>query len=313
MAVKTVLVTGGAGFIGSNLCHELIARGYEVVALDNLSSGKETNISGLEGNKSFKFVKGDILDADLLSEEMNGVDAIFHEAAVPSVQRSIDNPHRTSQVNITGTLEVLIAAKNAGIKKVVHASSSSVYGDTLVLPKREDMTPNPKSIYAASKLTGEHYSMIFKDIYGMNNVCLRYFNVYGPKQDPMSDYAAVVPRFISQALDGLPLTVFGTGMQTRDFTYVKDVVQANLRALEPNVSGIFNIGSGARISIIELAGLVGRIIGKKSSLIHSEARAGDVKDSLADICKAKGEFGYQPQYDIESGLRETIEWFRKQG
>ncbi len=312
MSVKTVMVTGGAGFIGSNLCFELINRGYDVIALDNLSLGKEENISELKGNKSFRFIKGDILDADLLSDEMKGVEAVLHEAAIPSVQRSIEDPRRTSKVNIHGTLEVLIAARNAGIKKVVLASSSSVYGDTPVLPKREEMVPNPKSVYAVSKLTCEHYCTVFNSIHGMNNVCLRYFNVYGPRQNPDSEYAAVVPRFISQALSSSSLTIFGTGVQTRDFTYIKDIIDANLRALEPNSNGIFNIGSGVRISIKALAGLIGRIIGKDLDHVHSEARLGDVIDSLADIRKANRELGYRPQYDIESGLKDMIEWLRKQ-
>jgi UDP-glucose 4-epimerase len=311
MPAKTVMVTGGTGFIGSNLCHELVAKGYNVIALDDLSLNNGGNISDLVDNRLFRFVKGSVLDDRLLSEELKGVHAVFHEAAIPSVQRSIENPRRTNEVNVTGTLEVLIAAKNAGIKKVILASSSSVYGDTPTLPKREDMMLNPKSVYAASKLTCEQYSIVFNRIHGMSNVCLRYFNVYGPRQDPKSEYAAVVPRFISQALNDLPLTVHGTGMQTRDFTCVKDVAQANLLSLAPEASGIFNIGSGERISIFDLAGLISRILGKEIEMVHLDARAGDVIDSLADINKAAGKLGYGPQYRIEDGLRESIQWFRK--
>ena len=305
-------MTGGAGFIGSNLCHELVDKGNDVIALDDLSLSSERNISDLLGSRHFRFVKGSILDANLLSKEMKGVDAILHEAAIPSVQRSINDPRLTNMVNISGTLEVLIAAKNAGIKKVILASSSSVYGDTPTLPKREDMVANPKSIYAASKFTCEQYCMIFNRIYGMCNVGLRYFNVYGPTQDPNSEYAAVVPRFITMALSGRPLAVYGTGAQTRDFTYVKDVVQANSRALDPRVSGIFNVGSGTAISIKDLASLIGDIVGMEPALMYSEARAGDVNDSLADISKANREFGYQPQYNIKDGLKELVEWFGKQ-
>jgi len=238
---------------------------------------------------------------------------VIHHAAIASVQRSMEDPRTTNLVNANGTLEVLLAAKKMGISKVVFASSSAVYGDTPEQPKIEEMAPRPKSVYAVSKLTGEAYCQAFNELFDMRNVSLRYFNVYGPRQDPKSEYAAVIPRFIERALKGEEMTIFGDGRQSRDFIYVEDVVQANLKALESNCQGIFNIGSGRRTTVNELAHLIGKLLRREVRTVHLEAREGDVKDSLSDIGKASRAFGFAPKYDIEDGLRATIDWYARKG
>lgn len=297
-----IVITGGAGFIGSNLAEEL-SKDNEIIVLDDLFAGKLSNIRDLD----IKFVEGSITDLDLLQELFKDVEYVFHQAAIASVPRSINDPVASNNANINGTLNVLVAAKDSGVKKVICASSSSVYGDTPELPKREDMKPTPKSPYAITKLAGEYYSTVFSEVYGLKTVSLRYFNVYGPKQDPSSEYAAVIPKFIRKAQENKPPIIYGDGEQTRDFTFVKDVVNANILALERG-EGVFNIASGSRISINELADKIIAMHGKSLKPIHESPRPGDVKHSLADISKAEKELRYKPEYVLEEGLRETIEY-----
>jgi UDP-glucose 4-epimerase len=313
MKIIRVLVTGAAGFIGSNICDGLLERGYEVIALDSLPIGRSKNLEHLTTSKRFSFVEGSILESELLADAAKDAEVVIHHAAIASVQRSMEDPRTTNLVNANGTLEVLLAAKKMGISKVVFASSSAVYGDTPEQPKIEEMAPRPKSVYAVSKLTGEAYCQAFNELFDMRNVSLRYFNVYGPRQDPKSEYAAVIPRFIERALKGEEMTIFGDGRQSRDFIYVEDVVQANLKALESNCQGIFNIGSGRRTTVNELAHLIGKLLRREVRTVHLEAREGDVKDSLSDIGKASRAFGFAPKYDIEDGLRATIDWYARKG
>ena len=299
-----ILITGGAGFIGSNIAEEL-AKEHKVVIIDDLSTGMAENVENLD----VKLVRGSITDPDLLKENFRGVDYVFHQAALPSVQRSVEDPVRANEVNICGTLNVLVAARDAGVAKVMYASSASAYGNMPELPKREDMMPDPKSPYAVAKLTGEYYCRVFNEIYGLKTVALRYFNVYGPRQDPASDYAAVIPNFVNRIMAGKAPIIYGDGEQTRDFTFVRDVVQANVRAMESDATGVFNVAAGTRISVNDLAGMIIGIIGNRVECVYEEPRAGDVRDSLGDISKAHAGFGYVPRYGMEDGLRETIRWF----
>ena len=310
MKGKNVVVTGGAGFIGSNLVRTL-AKENEVIVLDDLSTGVLENIQDILDDQKVNLVEGSITDLDLLQKTFQNIDYVFHEAAIPSVPRSVKDPVKSNYANVNGTLNVLVAARDNGVKKVVYASSSSVYGDTPVLPKKEDMSPSPLSPYAVSKLASEYYCQVFTEVYGLPTVSLRYFNVYGPRQDPSSDYAAVVPRFISRVLNGESPIIFDDGNQTRDFTFVKDTVNANILAMEGKACGVFNIAGGKRISINELAQLVMRIVGKEVDVIHEDSRPGDIRDSLADISKAKEELGYEPRFDLPKGLEETLGWFQK--
>ena len=308
--MKRVVVTGGAGFIGSHLAEELVRRGYYVIILDDVSTGKIENIELLLKQGTVEFIQGSITDFPLLRKLFQGIDYVFHQAAIPSVARSIENPQVTHEVNVTGTLKVLLAARDNRVRKVIYASSSSVYGDTPTLPKSEDMVPNPQSPYAVTKLAGEFYCRVFQEVYGLPAVCLRYFNVYGPRQDPHSQYAAVIPSFIKRVSEKSPPIIFGDGEQTRDFTFVKDAVEANLLAAESNTTGIFNIGGGESISINQLARLTVKLIGNNIEPIYAEPRPGDIRHSLADISRAKG-FGYNPKYSLEEGLRETIRRFQR--
>lgn len=303
-----VVVTGGAGFIGSNLAEELIKK-HEVTVIDNLSTGKIDNLDTIIDK--INFINGSITDLQLLKEAFSNVDTVFHEAAIPSVQRSVDNPLASNEANVDGTLKVLIAAKECNVRKVVYASSSSAYGDTPVLPKREDMTPNPRSPYAVSKLTGEYYCRVFSDVYGLKTACLRYFNVYGPRQDPMSQYAAVIPRFITRILAHESPVIYGDGKQTRDFTFVKDVVKANILAMRGDSEGVFNIACAKRVSLNDLADKIMAITGINVDPIYEMARPGDVRDSLADISSAQAKLGYEPDFNLDSGLEGTIKWFQK--
>ena len=321
---ERVIITGGAGFIGSHLAEELSRRGYRAVVLDDLSTGKMENISHLLGPSmgsaqsplprwerskvrvnNVEFIHGSITDLSLLQKLFHGVDYVFHQAAIPSVPRSIENPQASHEANITGTLNVLLAAKDNGVKKVIYASSCAVYGDTPTLPKTEDMSPNPQSPYTVTKLAGEYYCQVFHQVYGLPTVCLRYFNVYGPRQDPSSQYAAVIPRFICQVLDNRPPIIFGDGKQTRDFVYIKDVVDVNILAAESDATGVYNIGRGERISINRLAELVIKLVGNSVEPVHREPRPGDIGHSLADISRAR-QFGYNPRHNLEEGLRETV-------
>lgn len=312
MAGKTqmkAVVTGGAGFIGSHIADELVKHNYLVTIIDNLSTGKMENIAHLDGK--IEFIEGSVTDLNLLSSVFQGADYIFHEAAIPSVPRSIKDPIASNEVNTTGTLKVLMAARDNKVKKVVYASSSSVYGDTPTLPKREDMILNPQSPYAVSKLAAEYYCLVFNKIYGLPTACLRYFNVFGPRQDPDSQYSAVIPRFIKAICAGQSPVIFGDGEQTRDFTYVKDVARANILAAESNAIGVFNIGGGKKVSLNYLTNLILKLGDREDfKPIYQTERAGDIKHSLADITRAKT-FGYAPTYGLEQGLKEILQGLRK--
>lgn len=306
--MKKLVVTGGAGFIGSHLAEELAKKGYYVTILDDLSTGKMENIEELLKHNNVEFIKGSVTNLPLLQEVFKDVRFVFHQAAIPSVPRSVDSPQSSHEVNITGTLDVLLSARDNHVSKVIYASSSSVYGDTRILPKREDMLPSPLSPYAVTKLAGEYYCHVFHQVYGLPTVCLRYFNVYGPRQDPNSQYAAVIPRFIKRIYEGNSPIIFGDGEQTRDFTFIKDAVEANILAAESDACGLFNISRGKGVTINRLAELVIELVGNKVEPIHEEPRPGDIRHSLADVSKAKA-FGYEPKYDLTVGLAETIRWF----
>jgi len=304
------LVTGGAGFIGSHLVEELVRRGERVRVLDNFATGRRENIAPWLAR--IELVEGDLCDLPAVRRAVDGVTYVLHQAAIPSVLRSVRDPLTSHAANATGTLNLLLAARDAGVRRVVYASSSSVYGDSPALPKREDMRPVPKSPYAASKLVGEHYCRAFSELFGLETVCLRYFNVFGPCQDPTSQYAAVVPLFITALLRGQPVTVHGDGRQSRDFTYVYNNVQANLLAAQaPGVSGgVFNIACGKRYTLLELLTVLSDIVGCQVVKTHTQPRPGDVKHSLADISLAETQLGYRVSVTFEEGLRRTVAWYR---
>ena len=306
-----MLITGGAGFIGSNIAHAALDKGHDVVVLDDMSTGRVENLSDIAGK--ITLVRASILDTKKLAAAMRGADYVLHQAALASVPRSVKDPAATNQTNVTGTLNVLLAAKDAGVKRVVYASSSSVYGNLETLPKREDMKPCPESPYAVSKLAAEQYAMSFYSVYGLETVALRYFNVYGPKQDPDSQYAAVMPIFIRVMLAGRRPVIFGDGNQTRDFTFVEDVVEANFRATEASgaAGGVFNIAFGKRITLNNLVEKINGITGKNIAPVHEAERPGDVRHSLADIGAARKVLGYSPSHSVDDGLAKTIEWYRK--
>ena len=308
---KNIIVTGGAGFIGSNLVKQLADTNH-VIVIDDLSTGHIKNIQNLITSKKIEFINGTITDLELLQKSFRNVDYIFHEAAIPSVPRSIKDPLKTNTVNAQGTLNVLLAARDNHVKKVIYASSSSVYGDTPTLPKKEDMTPNPLSPYAVSKLTAEYFCEIFTRIYGLPTVSLRYFNVYGPWQDPTSEYAAVVPKFITSVLNNKSPIIYGDGEQTRDFTFIKDVVSANILAAESTQTGIFNIAGGKRISIKNLALLIIKTGRNNVELLYQNPRDGDILHSLADVTRAENRFNFISQFSVTDGIEETIKWFQKQ-
>jgi UDP-glucose 4-epimerase len=323
MQGKRVVVTGGAGFIGSNLADMLIENGNSVTVLDNLSTGKLSNISNLIKSKKIKFIKGDICNLGTVKKAFNGAEYVFHLAADISVPGSVENPAKTNKINIEGILNVLLAARDASVKKVVFSSSAAVYGNNPALPKREDMTPEPESPYAISKITGEYYCAAFSKLYGLKTASLRYFNVYGPRQDPNSQYAAAVPKFIDCALSGKPITIFGDGEQTRDFIFVKDVARANILAAESEATGTFNIAGGKSITINALAQEITKIAGNlsitptflrkiagKVPINYAPSRPGDVRHSCASIQKTKEAFGFCPKWTKARGMRETIEQFR---
>ncbi len=306
------VVTGGAGFIGSHIADALVHRGDEVVILDNLFSGRMENIQQIIDNPLVEFLRGNVTDKKLLQQACKNADGIFHEAAITSVPRSVKDPVASNETNITGTLNVLLTAHDCGVKKIVYASSSSIYGDTPALPKREDMIPNPKSPYAITKLAGEYYLNVFYELYGMDTVSLRYFNVFGPRQDPQSEYSAVIPNFITKILHHESPVIYGDGAQTRDFTYVKDVVQANIQAMDCAVHGVFNVAYGSRITLNELARIILDALGEHLPLKYESPRSGDIHDSLADISAAQKAFGYAPEYTVATGLEETIQWYQQQ-
>jgi len=309
-----MVVTGGAGFIGSNLSEHLLNMGHSVVVIDNLSTGRKQNLAGWseKAGSRFEFLQMDINDTDRLRSIFRGVSYVFHQAAIPSVARSIENPEATQFANANGTLSVLIAARDAGVKRVVAASSSSVYGDDPTLPKREDRRGRCLSPYALSKLVTEEYCRLFYQLYGLEAVALRYFNVFGPRQDPNSHYAAVIPRFSTLLLAGKQPVVFGDGEQSRDFTFVANVVDANWKAAtSPHVAGeAFNIGCGAQTSLNQLIEKLNAILGSSVKPEYEPARKGDVRHSLADIGKAAKMLGYAPAVPLEEGLRKVVDWYR---
>jgi len=307
-----VLVTGGAGFIGSNIVDELLKRNYRVRIIDNFCTGRIENIKHILGK--IELVKGDIRDKKLVEKTMKGVSFVFHEAALRSVPRSIDDPVSTNDVNITGTLNLLIAAKNAKVKRFIYASSSSAYGDTKELPKEESQKPQPISPYAVSKLTGEYYCYTFSKTFQLETVSLRYFNVFGPRQDPESKYAVVVPLFIYAGLKNKPFEVHSDGKQSRDFTYIDNVVSANILVLTAkNISGkVFNVACNDNHSILEIAHTVSKILKIKPRFIYKPKRAGDVRHTLADVTLAKKFLGYKPLINFEDGMKKTVEYFRKE-
>jgi nucleoside-diphosphate-sugar epimerase len=304
------LVTGGAGFIGSNTVDELVRRGHGVVVLDDLSSGKEDNLA--EVRTKITFMKGSITDIEVVQKAMVQADYVIHLAARTSVPRSVKDPVDTNRINVDGTLNVLVAARDNKVKRVVFAASSSAYGDTPTLPKSEDMQPVPISPYGVSKYVGELYAQTFGRCYGLENVCLRYFNIFGPRQDPDSPYSGVLSRFSTAFLDSAPPVVFGDGEQTRDFTYVDNAVQANILACEaPSASGrTFNVGTGHAVSLNLVLQMLQKASGKILETKYEPARDGDIRDSLADIRLAKEFLGYEPTVQFEEGLERTYAWYQ---
>lgn len=312
MGTQTLyLVTGGAGFIGSHIAEALVKRGDRVRVLDNLMTGKRENLAHLAGK--LEFIEADIRDANAARQAMEGVSIVFHEAAVPSVPRSVAEPQLNHEANVNGTFNVLMAARDAGVKRVVFAASSSAYGDTEVLPKVETMMPNPLSPYAAAKLIGELYCQTFTRVYGLETVALRYFNVFGPRQDPTSPYSGVISKFVTALLNNEAPTIFGDGEQSRDFTYIANVVDANLRAAEaPDAVGqVMNLGIGDRITLNQLFDELQKIIGTNLKPNYAETRAGDVRHSLADITRAEQLLAYHPLVGLAEGLKYTVDWYRE--
>ncbi len=313
MSRDRVLVTGGAGFIGSHLVDALLADGvYTVRVLDSFATGRRENLAHCLND--IELVEGDIRDLETIEEAVDSVQVILHEAALPSVSRSVKAPVTTSAVNVDGTLKLLSAARRSGVRRVVLASSSSVYGDSSDLPKHEDLPPKPLSPYAVTKLAGEHFCKVFSDIYGLETMALRYFNVFGPRQDPTSQYSGVIARFISCALQRIPYTVFGDGAQSRDFSFVDNVVHANLLALKvPRASGeIVNVACGSTVTLTQMIEELNRLAGESIPVLYAPARLGDVKHSQASVARAAKVLGYEPLVDFPEGLRRTFEWYRTQ-
>jgi nucleoside-diphosphate-sugar epimerase len=303
------LVTGGAGFIGSNTVDELVRRGHSVAVLDDLSTGKESNLES--SRDRIDFFRGSINDAKMVERACRGADFVLHIAARTSVPRSVKDPAETNRINADGTVQVLLAARDAGVRRVVFSGSSSIYGETPILPKRESMSPAPISPYGVSKLIGELYGQVFHRVYGLEFVTLRYFNVFGPRQDPGSPYSGVLSLFITAMQKGTALIVYGDGEQSRDFTFVENVVQANLRACEaPGIAGmVFNAGTGCRYTLNQTLALLEKFAGHSSRANYVEARKGDILDSQADISLARERLGYDPSVGFEEGLRRTWEWY----
>jgi len=304
------LVTGGAGFIGGHIVERLVGDGWRVRVLDDFSSGRASNLAACEGR--YELHRGDLTDPDLLDAAVSGADVIFHEGAIASVPQSIDDPERTHLVNLTGTLRVLEAARRHRVGRVVFAASSAAYGNDTSLPKREDQKPDILSPYAAQKYASELYLKLFHDLHGLETVALRYFNVYGPRQDPKSDYAAVIPLFIAAALREKTLCIHGDGEQTRDFVYIDDVVEANVLAATATGAGggVYNVASGRRTSVNDLVRVIAGCVGRDVDVKHDEARAGDVRHSWADIERTRAALGFEPSVDLQTGLERTVESFR---
>jgi UDP-glucose 4-epimerase len=304
------LVTGGAGFIGSHIVKRLVRDGARVRVVDNLSTGQIKRLNGVLS--SIEFIEGDLAEDSLANTVVDGVDYVLHQAALPSVQRSVADPLVTNRANVTATVNLLEGCRNARVRRFVYAASSSAYGDTEVLPKNENLPPNPLSPYALQKFVGERYCKLYRDLYGLETVSLRYFNVFGPGQDPHSEYSAVIPKFITRLLANQPITIHGDGEQSRDFTFIDNVVEANLLALEaPDAVGkMCNIGCGERTTLNRLVALLEELLRVKAQVSYGPAKAGDVRHSLADIERAKAILNYQPNITVEEGLRRTIEAMR---
>jgi len=308
---SSCLVTGGAGFIGSSLVRALLARGDRVRVIDNFFSGKRENLTEVAG--SIELIEGDVRDEAALASALAGVDVVFHQAAIPSVPRSLAEPIASHEANATATLKLLYQAKRAGVRRVVYAASSSAYGDTPTLPKVETMRPAPLSPYAVSKLAGENYCQVFAGAYGLETVCLRYFNVFGPRQDPRSEYAAVIPRFVTAGLEGRGVTIYGDGTQSRDFCFIDNTVEANLGAADApaaDVSGrVFNVACGAATSLNDVVRLLSEMLGKDIPINYAPGRVGDVKHSLADINEARTRLKYRAAISFGEGLKRTVAWY----
>jgi nucleoside-diphosphate-sugar epimerase len=306
------LVTGGAGFIGSHIASALAASGARVRIIDDLSTGYRENVEAIDGDVDF--LKGSLADDESLRKALKGVELVFHEAAIPSVPRSVENPRQTHIASVESTFSLLLAAKENKVKRVVYAASSSAYGDQPSLPKIENMLPEPLSPYAVAKLVGEYYCQVFTRVYGLETVSLRYFNVFGPRQDPSSQYSGVISRFISALLQDERPVIYGDGEQSRDFTYVADVVSANLKAAETvkGIGQVINVANGERTTLNHLLGQLKELTGRPDAVPdYREPRAGDVRDSLADISRARDLLGYTPQVDFQTGLRHTISWWKQ--
>jgi UDP-N-acetylglucosamine/UDP-N-acetyl-alpha-D-glucosaminouronate 4-epimerase len=308
------LITGGAGFIGSNIAEYLVGQGRSVRIFDNFSSGKRANVQSFADNA--EIIEGDLRDPKSIQQGVKDVRYVLHLGAIPSVPRSVENPQATNEANITGTVNLLVAARDAGVKRVVFTSSSSVYGDTPTLPKREDMPPSPLSPYAIHKITGEYYASVFWRLYGLETVSLRYFNVFGPRQDPQSQYAAVIPRFITAILHDQSPVIFGDGSQTRDFSHVENIIEANRLACEAPKEALgqaFNIACGGRISLLDLVATVNKILGKNVKPKLDPVRRGDILHSQADIAKAEKLLGWKPVVSFPEGIAKTVAWYQRQG
>jgi UDP-N-acetylglucosamine/UDP-N-acetyl-alpha-D-glucosaminouronate 4-epimerase len=307
--MPSYLVTGGAGFIGSHLAEELLRRGERVRIVDSFITGKRENLAHLS---KAEFIEGDLAELPVAKAAVAGMDCVLHQAAIPSVPRSVEDPIGSNRANIDSTLNVLVAARDAKVKRVVYAGSSSAYGNTPTLPKQEDMPSNPLSPYALQKLVGEQYLQMFTELYGLETVTTRYFNVFGPRQDPSSSYSGVISVFSKALLENRSPTIYGDGEQTRDFTYIANVVDGVLRAsTAPNVSGsVINVATGSRISLNQLFRALRDLIGSSVKVNYGPVRSGDVKDSQADISRAKKLLGYEPLVSFEEGLRRTVEWYR---
>ena len=312
--MATYLITGVAGFIGSSIARAVLAQGDEVRGIDNFSTGKRENIADIMGQIGFR--EADLLDMDAVHAACREVDYIFHEAAIPSVPKSVLDPLGSNRANVDGTVHLLVAAKDAKVKRVIYAASSSAYGDTPTLPKHESIPPNPISPYAVAKLAGEYYMTSFYRCYGLETVCLRYFNIFGPRQDPSSPYSGVLAKFITQMLNGEEPTIFGDGAQSRDFTYIDNTVEANLLAAKAPAAQaagqVFNVATGTRVDLNQTFQLLKKIIGFKGDVKYSPERAGDVKHSLADLSRIEKHLGYKASVSFEEGLRRTVEWYRGQ-
>ncbi len=319
MGKQRYLITGGGGFIGSHIAESLVKSGQEVVVLDNMTTGRRQNLDAVLGAATAngptpRIIEGDLRDEGTVRNALDGVTHVLHQAALPSVPRSISDPAESHDVNATGTLTLLIAARDAAVARFVYASSSSVYGDSKQLPKVETMATAPLSPYAVNKLAAEHYCAVFHRLYGLETIALRYFNIFGPRQDPASQYAAVVPRFITAALQSEAPLVYGDGLQSRDFTYIDNAVQANLRACDAPAAAAgraYNVACGASATLMDILEIIAKVTDRPLQSRHEEPRAGDVRHSLAGIEAARKQLGYDPSIDLEEGLRRTIDWFRQ--